>query len=159
MTLACGNEKMWHRLCEALGLQAHENDERFLDNTARMKNRVELRRIIEDVLSAKTTEEWLVIVGKSGVPCGPVLTVDQALDHPVTAGLDMIAHTEHTTLGDMKVLGQSVSVSGSEENWLRNAPPLLGEHTREVLTEAGYDEARIDEMLAGKQALQWNRTE
>ncbi|TQC45387.1 CoA transferase [Rhodococcus sp. WS4] len=159
MTLACGNEKMWHRLCEVLEIQACKNDERFADNAGRMTNRVQLRRIIEDVLAAKSTDEWLRIVAASGVPCGPVLTVDQALDHPVTAGLDMIEETEHTTLGTMKVLGQSINITGSEKNWLRRPPPLLGEHTREVLAEVGYDEGRIDELLNGHQARQWNRTE
>ena len=154
MTLACGNEKMWRRLCDALGLQAFENDDRFVDNAARMKNRAELRGIIEGVLAAKTTEDWLVIVGKSGVPCGPVLTVDQALDHPVTLALDSVARIEHTTLGSVKLIGQSVSITGSEKNWLRHPPPLLGEHTREVLAEAGYGDARIDALLADGRALQ-----
>jgi crotonobetainyl-CoA:carnitine CoA-transferase CaiB-like acyl-CoA transferase len=156
MTLACGNEKMWHRLCEVLDLKACESDERFVDNAARMTNRGELRRIIEDVLAEKSTDEWLKVVGASGVPCGPVLTVDQALDHPVTAGLDMVQETEHTTLGTMRVLGQAVNITGSDKNWLRRPPPLLGEHTREVLSEAGFDDQRIDEMITGKQALQWN---
>jgi formyl-CoA transferase len=154
MTLACGNENMWHRLCDALGLQAFENDDRFVDNAARMKNRAELRGIIEGVLAAKNTDDWLVIVGKSGVPCGPVLTVGQALHHPVTAGLEMVARTEHATLGSLNLLGQSVSISGSEKNWLRRPPPLLGQHTREVLAEAGYDDARIDALLAGDRAMQ-----
>jgi formyl-CoA transferase len=154
MTLACGNENMWRRLRDALGLQAFENDDRFVDNAARMKNRAELRGIIEGVLAAKNTDDWLVIVGKSGVPCGPVLTVGQALHHPVTAGLEMVARTEHATLGSLNLLGQSVSISGSEKNWLRRPPPLLGQHTREVLAEAGYDDARIDALLAGDRAMQ-----
>ncbi|MCW2131223.1 CaiB/BaiF CoA transferase family protein [Arthrobacter sp. VKM Ac-2550] len=156
MTLACGNEKMWHRLCEGLDLQSYESDQRYANNAARMKNRAQLRRIIEDVLAAKTTDEWLDVLAASGVPCGPVLTVDQALDHPVTAGLDMVQEIEHTTLGTMKVLGQAVNIIGSDKNWLRRPPPLLGEHTREVLSEAGFNDQRIDEMIAERQALQWN---
>lgn len=159
MTLACGNEKMWHRLCEVLDLRAYESDQLYADNAARMKNRTQLRRIIEDVLATKTTDEWLDIVAASGVPCGPVLTVDQALDHPVTAGLDMVQEIEHTALGGMKVLGQAVNITGSEKNWLRRPPPLLGEHTREVLSEAGFDDQRIDEMIAGRQAMQWTSAE
>lgn len=159
MTLACGNEKMWHRLCGVLNLQAYENDQQYADNAARMKNRTQLRRIIEDVLAAKTTAEWLDVIAASGVPCGPVLTVDQALEHPVTAGLDMVQEVKHTTLGTMKVLGQAVNITGSDKNWLRRPPPLLGEHTREVLSEAGFNDQRIDGMLAAKQALQWNSSE
>jgi crotonobetainyl-CoA:carnitine CoA-transferase CaiB-like acyl-CoA transferase len=155
MTLACGNEKMWHRLCGALSLQDYENDARFVDNAVRMRNRVQLRDIIEEVLTANTTEKWLAIVGDAGVPCGPVLNVEQAINHPVTAGLEMITATEHPTLGHMKLLGQAVAISGSQKNWLRRPPPLLGEHTREVLREAGYSHARIDTLTTGGQALQW----
>ncbi|GAA3716280.1 CoA transferase [Streptomyces tremellae] len=155
ITLACGNEKMWHRLCDVLGLGPLAGDPRFADNAARMENRGELRRLIEEVLARRTTAEWLDEVGRAGVPCGPVLTVDEALDHPVTRGLGMVAETEHSLLGAMKVLGQPVNVSGSGEGWLRRPPPMLGEHTREVLTEAGYDEAAVDALLGSGRARQW----
>ncbi len=159
ITLACGNEKMWQRLCSALGMQAWENEERFVDNAARMQHRVELRRLIENLLATKTTREWLGIIGESGVPCGPVLTVDQALDHPITAGLGMVVTADHSSLGALKLLGQSVNVGGSESAWLRYPPPLLGEHTSEVLREAGYDESAIDALIAGQRAVQWQPTE
>ncbi|GGG03324.1 formyl-CoA transferase [Rhodococcoides trifolii] len=155
MTLACGNEKMWHRLCDVLDLVDLKRDERFADNAARMTHRVELRQLIEEVLSRRTTEQWLDTVGASGVPCGPVLTVDQALEHPVTAGLDMIASIEHTTIGPMKVLGQAVTVTGSEKGWLRYPAPLLGEHTCEVLSEIGYDKARLAGLLDANTIVQW----
>ncbi|MEW2546275.1 CoA transferase [Streptomyces sp. NPDC047002] len=155
MTLACGNEKMWHRLCDVLGLGHLAGDPRFADNAARMENRGELRHLIEEVLARRTTAAWLETVGRAGVPCGPVLSVDEALDHPVTQGLGMVAETEHSLLGAMRVLGQPVNVSGSGEGWLRRPPPMLGEHTREVLTEAGYDRAAVDALLDSGRARQW----
>lgn len=156
MTLACGNDKMWQRLCDALGTQAWAKEERFFDNTARMQHRGELRRLIESVLATKTTSEWLEIIGPHGVPCGPVLTVDQALEHPITAGLDMVATAEHSSLGALKVLGQSINIDGGDQGWLRYPPPVLGEHTSEVLREAGYDDSAIDALIANNQALQWD---
>ncbi|MFD4197105.1 CaiB/BaiF CoA transferase family protein [Amycolatopsis thermoflava] len=158
MTLACGNEKMWQRLCSALGMQELEADPRFADNASRMANRTELRKIIEDVLSAKTTEEWIAEVGAAGVPCGPVLTIPEALEHPITAGLDMVARVEHSTLGPMKVLGQSVHIGDADPQWLRRPAPMLGEHTHEVLTELGYDDAEVADMIATGQAVQWQHT-
>ncbi|WP_275293556.1 CoA transferase [Amycolatopsis sp. La24] len=158
MTLACGNEKMWQRLCAALGLEELQADPRFADNAGRMSNRTELRKIIEEVLAAKTTDEWIATVGAAGVPCGPVLTIPEALEHPITAGLDMVADVEHSTLGAMKVLGQSVNIGGTDAGWLRRPAPMLGEHTEEVLTEIGYGTEQISNLFDGGQAAQWKRT-
>lgn len=68
----------------------------------------------------------------------------------------MVEETEHTSLGKMKVLGQAVNVTGNDDNWLRHPPPLLGEHSREILSEIGFDDRHIAEMIAGEQAAQWN---
>ncbi|MBN9743433.1 CoA transferase [Amycolatopsis sp. A1MSW2902] len=158
MTLACGNEKMWQRLCSALGRRELEDDPRFTDNASRMANRTELRRIIEDLLAAKTTEQWIAEIGAAGVPCGPVLTIPEALEHPITAGLDMVASVEHSTLGSMKILGQSVNVGRTDSQWLRRPAPMLGEHTGEVLAEIGYSAEEIAKLTAQGQAAQWKKT-
>ncbi|MCM3850166.1 CoA transferase [Pseudonocardia sp. DR1-2] len=159
MTLACGNEKMWQRLCSALGKAEWEQDPRFASNADRMANRTELRKLIEEVLSGRTTEEWLDSVGAAGVPCGPVLTIPEALEHPITAGLGMVADVDHSALGTMRVLGQSVNVGSTDPGWLRRPAPMLGEHTEEVLTAAGYSPDEIDLMVVGGHAAQWRRGE
>jgi crotonobetainyl-CoA:carnitine CoA-transferase CaiB-like acyl-CoA transferase len=147
LTLACGNEKMWRRLCDVLELTDLADDPCFADNAARMSHRVELRRLLEDSLSHRSSQEWIPIINKAGVPCGPVLDIGQALEHPVTAGLRMVQAVEHTTLGTMNVLGQAVKVQGSEEGWLRSAPPLLGEHTAQVLAELGRTGSEVEELM------------
>jgi crotonobetainyl-CoA:carnitine CoA-transferase CaiB-like acyl-CoA transferase len=147
LTVACGNEKMWRRLCDVLELSSLADDPRFQDNARRMSNRVELRRLLEDSLSQRSSEEWIPIINKAGIPCGPVLDIGQALEHPVTAGLRMVQSVEHATLGTMNVLGQAVKVQGSEEGWLRSAPPLLGEHTEQVLAELGRTCTEIEELI------------
>jgi crotonobetainyl-CoA:carnitine CoA-transferase CaiB-like acyl-CoA transferase len=147
VTLASGNEKMWRRLCSALGLDHLAEDPRYVDNAARMANRGELRQTIEDVLAAKPASEWIPEINAAGVPCGPVLDLEQALNHPLTQALDMVETVEHRELGPMKVLGQAVKVEGSEKGWLRRSAPMLGEHSIEVARESGIGEAEIRRLL------------
>ena len=145
VTLACGSDKMWRRLCVALDLDLTE-DQAYVDNAARMTNRVQLRVLIEQALADRPATEWIDVMNTAGVPCGPVLDMGQALEHPITAGLDMVETVEHPTLGPMKVLGQAVKVQGSEEGWLRRAAPLLGQHSVEVAAEAGLSPEEIDRL-------------
>ena len=147
LTLASGNERMWRRLCDVLDLEELAEDARFVDNAARMANRGELRALIEKALSNRSAQEWIPAINAAGVPCGPVLDLAQALNHPVTHGLDMVESVRHTTLGDMNVLGQAVKVSGSQDEWLHAHAPLLGEQTVEVLGELGYAQDEIGELL------------
>ncbi|HZD70240.1 MAG TPA: CoA transferase [Actinomycetes bacterium] len=147
ITLASGNEKMWRRLCTALDLESIAEDQRFQSNASRMANRVELRHLIEARLEARTTSEWLEVIGGFGVPCSPVLNVREALEHPITGALQMVAETEHTSLGAIKVLGAMVKVDG-DQHWLRLPPPVLGEHTHEVCAEAGYSDQEIQELFS-----------
>ena len=144
ITLASGNEKMWRRLCAVIGLSDIAEDPRFSDNAGRMQHRKELRKLIEAALAERPSQEWVPLINEVGVPCGPVLDLEQALLHPITAGLRMVESVEHSLLGEMQVMGQAVTVEGSEEDWLHTAPPRLGEHTRQVLLEVGYDDEQID---------------
>jgi crotonobetainyl-CoA:carnitine CoA-transferase CaiB-like acyl-CoA transferase len=146
LTLACGSEKMWERLCAALDRPELANDDRFATNALRMTNRVELRAILEGELARHTSEEWIPLINAAGVPSSPVLDLAEALEHPVTSSLHMVESVEHSLLGSMKVLGQAVKVAGSEQGWLRSAPPLLGEHTDEILSELGRTPDQIEEL-------------
>lgn len=150
VTLASGNEKMWRRLCSVLGLDHLAEDPRYTDNASRMANRAELRHSIEEVLAAQTAGEWIPQINAAGVPCGPVLDLEQALTHPITEALNMVETVEHRALGRMKVLGQAVKVEGSEKGWLRRPAPMLGEHSIEVARESGAGEDEIKRLLEAR---------
>jgi crotonobetainyl-CoA:carnitine CoA-transferase CaiB-like acyl-CoA transferase len=147
ITLASGNEKMWRRLCAVLDLDHLAEDPRYADNAGRMAHRAELRHQIEEALAVKSAEQWIPEINDAGVPCGPVLDLEQALNHPITEALDMVETVEHRELGEMKVLGQAVKVEGSEKGWLRRPAPMLGEHSIELAQEAGLDEGTIRRLL------------
>lgn len=146
ITLASGNEAMWRKLCSVLGLTEIAEDPRYVTNADRMARRGELRVLLEDVLGTKPAAEWIPLINEAGVPCGPVLDLEDALTHPITEALRMVEVVDHTSLGDLKLLGQSVTVSGSADGWLRRHPPLFGEHTSEVLTELGLSQDQVDHL-------------
>ncbi|MDA8289869.1 MAG: CoA transferase [Actinomycetota bacterium] len=155
VTIACGNEDMWRRLCIALSLTSLSEDERFKSNALRMENRAELRKLLEAKLGEGNSAFWLQRISEAGVPCGPVLSVSEALEHQVTAELGMVRRATHSSLGTMRLLGRAVHIAGDdgsgesspEDDWLRLAPPLLGEHSAEICREARYSEEEIASML------------
>lgn len=159
VTLASGNERMWTRLRDVLGLQHLADDARFADNAGRMAHRGELRRLIEEALAQDDVDAWIERINAAGIPASPVLDMRQALEHPFTEQLGMVASVDHADLGPIDVLGKAVTHSRDEDDpgWLRHAPPLLGEHTVEILREAGRDDEQIDRLLASGTVRQWNR--
>jgi len=154
ITLAVGNPGMWLKLCEALGLPALAADERFADNAGRMKHRDEIRAALEARLGMAPADHWIKLLNDAGVPSSPVLDVGQALNLPVTAQLGMVQEVEHSSLGRMKVLGKAVKGNGHDPNWLRHAPPTLGEHSVEVCREAGLSEAEIIALIEAGTVVQ-----
>ncbi len=147
ITIACGNEKMWRKLCAVLGLGGLSEDERYADNAGRMRHRKELRRIIEEVLSTRPTEEWIELINQAGIPAGPVLDIRQALDHPTTRALGQVQRVRHEKLGPMEVLGKVVNV-GDDPREIKRAAPLLGQHSTEVLIELGIPLEEVDSLVA-----------
>lgn len=152
VTIACGNEKMWRRLCIAIGTPELAEDERYADNAGRMENRVELRAQIELALASRPAQDWIPLINDAGVPCGPVLDLAQALEHPTTLALGLVQEVRHPTLGDIRVLGKALTMGGDSPA-IRRHPPLLGEHTDEILAELGYSSAQATELAACRTAV------
>lgn len=148
MMVGVGNDAQWRRFCSAAGLEHLMGDERFATNTARVARFDETVRLVADVIRTKTTEEWLHCLRSAGVPCSPINTLDQALEHPQVASRHLVVQAVHPVLGPMQNVGMPVKFNELPREAVRPAP-LLGEHTEEVLSEIGLSDERIRD-LAGQ---------
>ncbi|GAB3825515.1 CaiB/BaiF CoA transferase family protein [Kribbella italica] len=135
LTLGANNERLWQRLCTALEVTDLLTDSRFLTNTDRMAHRDELAGVLEDRLAAATTDEWVALLLAAGVPAGPIRDYAYVLDEdPHVRARGMVQEIDHPVEGKVRVLGSPVHLSGTPVR-IRRHPPLLGEHTEEVLGE------------------------
>ncbi len=145
LNIGAANQANWRRLIDVLGLPELGDDARFSDNAARMQNLPMLIEILSARFRTRTTGDWLGRLESAGVPAGPVLTIGEMLTNPQVLARQMVVDVEHSRLGRMKTLGPPVKFSATPGSVQRGAP-LLGEHTREVLREYGYDDAEIDRL-------------
>jgi len=145
--LGATGEKRWRQFCKLLGAPEWVDDPRFATNGDRFSHREELTRLIEERLQAHTSEEWEQILNEHGIPCGPIYRMDQALEHPQVRHRQMVVELPHPQLGTVRLLGLPVKFSATP-GAIRRAPPLLGEHTDEVLREIGLSEADLARLRA-----------
>ncbi|MBT2565892.1 CoA transferase [Arthrobacter sp. ISL-85] len=143
--LAVGNDALWRKFTATVGRKDLTDDPRFATNPLRVTNRAELIPIVQDILLQYTTVEWTGRFDAAGIPAGPIQTVDQALEDPQVIARGMITDLEHPTAGPLKVIGCPIKLNRTPAA-VRTAPPLLGQHTLEVLQNAGYDEDAIKDM-------------
>lgn len=134
INVCVGNDRLFARFCAALGLPDLPDDARFTDNSARVRNRDALNEVIEATLGACPSAHWMTALRQEGVPCGPVHTLAEALSHEQVAALDIVTETGDGLGGRVSSLGPPFR-SPRLEGMVRRRPPLLGEHTEEVLAE------------------------
>jgi formyl-CoA transferase len=143
MTVAGNNERMWARLCEAIGRPELPADARFATNAGRMANRAALVAELEAALAARDTADWVARLLDAGVAAGPINDYRQVFEDPHTLAREMVVEMEHPVEGTVRGLGIPVKLSDTP-GAVRRAAPLLGEHTAEVLHEIGCSEAEIE---------------
>jgi len=146
IAIAAPNDGLYARLCEVLEAPELASDERFASNAARVEHRETLVPLIEERLSTRSAEEWLNALEKVGVPSGKIRTVPDALRAAAEAGVSATTRVPHPTAGEVELVNSPIQI----ESGLRPAvaPPLLGEHTADVLSEIGVDDAEIERLAA-----------
>jgi crotonobetainyl-CoA:carnitine CoA-transferase CaiB-like acyl-CoA transferase len=145
LVVAVGSERQWRRFCGAVGLPELATDPRFATNGDRVDHRTELRPLIADRLARRPTAQWAAALEAAEVPFGPIADVREAFDSPEAVELGMSVEVEHPALGVLRQVGIPIRFE-STPGAIRTPPPLLGEHTDEVLAEVGYDGPAVVEL-------------
>ncbi|KAL2678474.1 hypothetical protein Neosp_009220 [[Neocosmospora] mangrovei] len=151
--LVCGatNDAQFAALCRLVGLEALVQDERFSTNPKRVQNRELLAPIFNAVFKTKTTAEWIGIFDGTGLPFAPINNMQDTFAHPQAEARGMVASMNMGAAesGEIRVIGPAVKFSETGAT-LRIPPPSLGQHTDEVLMEAGMDASEVEKLRREK---------
>jgi crotonobetainyl-CoA:carnitine CoA-transferase CaiB-like acyl-CoA transferase len=142
ITLGAANERLFRRLCEVLGQTEWGAEAAFADNASRVRNRDALAARIESITVTQPRAHWLALLDANDIPCGPINDYAQVFADPQVLARGMVVETEHPALGHLRTLGSPIKMSATPPDVSRRAPQL-GEHTDEVLVEAGYSASEI----------------
>ncbi len=147
INVGAANQTNWERLCTVLNAAHLVGDARFSAGRGRMEHLPALIGALTPLFKARTTAHWLAALAGAGVPAGPVLDVPAMHMHPQTLAREMVPTVDHPVAGPMQTIGLPVKFSATPGG-VQRAAPLFGQHTREVLTEAGYSDADINALIA-----------
>ena len=149
ITIGATTKFNWNALCRALGLEPLLEDSRYLDANLRQANRQSLVAEIEHVTSTQGTEHWLEVLDAAGVPCAPIQNFGQVFRDPGLESRDFFWDAPHPTLGKVRQLGSPMRFSRTPVR-RRNAGPRLGDDTVALLSEIGYADKEVQEMLQSR---------
>ncbi len=134
LILACGNDGQYRKFCEVAGCPELASDARFATNGKRVENRDELTRLLGAVFKKGTKSEWLDLLEAAGIPNGPINDIAQVFEEPQVKARGVKIELEHAAAGRLPLVASPMRFSGTPIEY-RHAPPLLGEHTEEVLRD------------------------
>jgi CoA:oxalate CoA-transferase len=139
--IACGNEAMWKKFVKVIARPELAADERFKSSGRRIKNRAALTEEINRALQPHLAEHWIEVLNREGIPSGPILTIEEMFKHPQTAARQMLLKLPHPELGEYLTTGLAAKLESTPGKITR--PPLVGEHTDEVLAGAGFSQEEL----------------
>ena len=133
--IAAGNDKLFEKLCNVLNVSEINTDSKFNTNLSRSQNMDELKKILEDKLLLKNTGEWVSIMEKEKIPCGPIFNIKEAVENPQVESRNMIVKAYHKVIGDFKLAGNPIKMSAYKDEKTRGDIPDLDEHRKKILEE------------------------
>jgi len=146
INVACLNEKLWSAFCNAIDRPDLTSDPRFETNADRVEHMGSLEAELGAELEARSTDEWIeLLAGEAGIPAGPVFEAEEALYNAQTEARGVVQERTHPEYGQVPVIEQPLNYANAESGF-ESPPPVLGEHTREVLGRVGYTKAELNDL-------------
>lgn len=143
------NDNLWRRFCAATGVPELGTDPRFASNASRVENSRQTIALVQSLIATRSCTEWFARLSEAGIPCAPLNTLQDLLDHPHTKARGIIAEYMHPRFGASRTVLQPVVFDGAPRS-IGEGPAALGAHTAEVLAELGYAPDQIDDLVARK---------
>jgi crotonobetainyl-CoA:carnitine CoA-transferase CaiB-like acyl-CoA transferase len=143
IVLVIGNDSQFAKFCEVIGRPEWVGDERYVSNSARVRNQQSLLPMISEIMLSRPMAAWAGLLDKAGVPCSPINTIPQVFEDEQVKHREMLIQISHPTAGSVPQIRSPMRFANASLSFDR-APPLLGQHTKEVLTELGFNQQQID---------------
>ena len=146
INIAASGDVLWKRCCEALSAKHLLEDERFSTKEQRSANRAALNDGLAEITKAQPSAHWIEALNMSGVPCGPINTIDKTFAEPQVQHLGIARKVKHDQLGEYGVVGQPINLSDAPQPNFLKPTPDTGQHSDEILTDLGFSASDISEL-------------
>jgi formyl-CoA transferase len=148
--VAIGNDLQWRQFCEKVGHKEWANDPRFQTNAGRVNHRRTLIPLLDNLFARSQIAYWLGVLESIGVPCGQINSIEQVFTDPQVLARQMVINVPHPSAGSIRLVASPLKIPTSPAV-VRLPPPLLGEHSSQILQELlGYDEQTIRDLRAAQ---------
>ncbi len=154
LNIAPATTNMWCKLCALLDLEELIDDPRYIDNALRVEHRIELKAALDAQLKKHTREHWIRLCIAAGIPAGPINNLADVFANEQVLHCGLVEEVLHPSLGPLKQVGCPVRLDAMNGKTVRTAPPLFGQHTRDILADYGIPSPRIEVLIRDQVVFQ-----